>query len=160
MLFKRRVFVLIVLGICICALFGFGRNITHNRITKCSEAACNLLPYFSDIYFDGITYDDATNNVCIYEYVKTADSSNVLVRRPKKIISLETDKFEDLSLFKNVKWCCGGLFFASSIGWDGEWSGIYINLSGLPTDLLTYVDCEIKFGHYWLSGVPHHILIK
>lgn len=160
MVFKRRFIMLLFLMLFICALFGFGQHIRHNYIAKYSEAAGDLLNLFNDIRFDEITYDDATNEVCLYEYVKSSNSSSVLERSVKKVIELESDDFEALSLFRNVRWCFDGLFFATSVGWDGEWSGLYINSAALPASLVNYLDCEIKSGYYWLNGVPDHILIK
>ncbi len=160
MIFKHRFFAFLFLMLCICTLFEFGQHIRHNYISKCSEAAGDLLRLFSDIHFDGITYDDATNKVCLYEYVESCDSSSILDRRVKKSIVLESADFVKLQLFKNVKWCYDGLFFATSIGWDGEWSGIYINFSTLPKSLINYVDYQTKLGHYWLNCVPHHILSR
>ena len=154
---KRKLVLFFFLMFCIYVLYGFGQYLRHNYISQCSEAAGDLLSLFGDIHFDGITYDDVTNEVCLYEYVKSSDSSSVRERREKKVIALEPDDREALSRFKDVKWCCDGLFFATSMSWDGEWSGCYINFATLPTSLIEYLDYEIKSGYYWLKEVPYYI---
>ena len=156
---KSRCKVLIAFISIMCLLFILYQCITTNYILKADRSATLLAKYLKSYCFEGITTDELTNRVSLYEYTEVCDSS-ILEKRVVEVIELPKNIFKETSSFKEIREYCGGLLFATSISWDGEWSGVYINESISPQSLKDYVKRDITSGHYWIEDVPYHILFR
>lgn len=154
---KHRLLLLVVLIVCIGAWYFSGRF----YMEKADDAATLLFDKFAVFEFDGIERDDKNHEAVLYEYDESS-SSSLVEKRTVAVIPLTFDETEALHKFKNVMAYRGGLFFATEINWNGEWSGIYINPSTVPEVLREYIkdfsNLRAKCGHYWLELVPDYIL--
>lgn len=120
-------------------------------------AAERLYSILVGFEFDGIEVHKSENRLSLYKYVVEEDSS---ARTRKEVASLSVDdaSIQDAQLFRNIMDYCGGIFFATDLNWDGEWSGLCLYPSDpslLPSQYVSFSkdDCA-----YWLSGIPDSVV--
>ena len=157
---KFNIFVMlaIIAGIyVICVTCRYGYNW---YLIKCDKNATLLFDDFSiGCHFDAIEVAH-NGEVSLFEYAESNCSSFVLVKKHVETVLLDAMESKALTSFSDIKEYCGGLFFATSINWSGEWSGIYITQTLLPSHLEDYVSYDMRNGHYWVDVVPDHIIVR
>lgn len=146
--------------ILICIVGVFETSFKQARIQTAYKAAQFLREVLLNYDFDGVSVDEQIGIITLYTYVKESDSRSILNKKEVASIELDVDQLSAVDAFKNVRCFCNGLFFATEIGWDGEWSGVYLSTSEVLSDYEEYVVKEMGNGAYWLCDVPDNVLRK
>lgn len=128
------------------------------KAEKIVTAAERLYPLLADADFDGIEIYESENRISLYKYIKKSEQSSVLVRKEIASLSLDDASIQDAQLFKNIMDYCGGIFFATNLNWNAEWSGLCLYPSDpslLPSQYISHNENEYA---YWLSDIPNSIV--
>lgn len=126
-----------VVLICIVGIFETSFNQVH--IKTAYKAAQSLYEVLLDYDFDGVSINEQTGIVTLYRYEKESNSQSILNEKEVALIELDADQLNYVDALKNARRFFNGIFFATEIGWDGEWSGIYLSTSEVFSDVEEYV---------------------
>lgn len=155
---KTRVIIAGIFFIVFCAIELVGQQWNLREAEKIVGAAERLYPLFVGIDFEGIEIDESENRLSLYKYANESEKSSMLVRKEVASLSVDDDSIRDARLFKNIMDCCGGVFFATDLNWNGEWSGLCLYPSEpslLPGQYISRSENEYA---YWLSEIPDSVV--
>lgn len=119
------------------------------------SAAESLYPTLAGFEFDEIDVLESEKRILLYKHkVENADSS-LFVREETASISVDDVAIKNAQRFKNIMKYCGGVFFATDLTWNGDWSGICLYPSDpslIPSQYISHCEGEHM---YWLLKIPH-----
>lgn len=144
----------LILAVVLCFLGVFMRN---RNMDELDAAAARLTDCLAAYKFDGIELEEGAARARLYEYISENEASSPLARNTVAELELDPDARKSLHGFKAVKSCYGGIFFATSVPWEGKWSGLYAHPSKLPAPLQEYQHGQTARGHWQLKLVPDDI---
>ena len=142
--------------ICALALAAHCRSSEYRKAVP--PAAERLYPLLAGYDFDGIEVYEAENRISLCRYAAENEHSSVRVRREVASVPVDAAAVKDARLFRDVMAYCGGVFFATDLNWNGEWSGLCLYPSDPSRIPLRYVSRSAGNQAYWLEDIPDSVL--
>lgn len=157
---KTRVIIGSFFLIIFCAIGLAVKQYDLQKVEKIVAATERLYPLFSDVDvdFDGIEIYESESYFSLYKYAEESEQSNVRVRKEVASLSVDDASIQDAQLFKDIMSYCGGVFFATDLNWNTEWSGLCLYPSDpslLPNQYISHKENEYA---YWLSNIPNSVV--
>ncbi len=141
------VFLLIALVWCIFAV------LRQEKTTESLPVAQALYSLLKPYAFDGVEYLEApTNCIRLFRY-ENQENQSWLEKRTVAVIELPEIARDAKNYFRDMRTLRGGLFLATKLTWDTEWSGLYIAES-MDSEVAAYSDGILMDNIYYLNTVP------
>ena len=114
------VFLLIVLVWCIFSV------LRQEKTTESLPVAQALYSLLKPYAFDGVEYLEAPPDcIRLFRY-ENQENSSWLRKRTVAVLELPETARDAKNYFRDMRTLRGGLFLATKLTWDTEWSGLYI----------------------------------
>lgn len=153
---RNTIAAICMIGLCVIGIANRNRGFHPDK--EMVAAAERLYPVLADFDFDGIEIRESEEQFLLYRRELENAQSSFLVNKEVASLSVDKSLIADTQSFKNIMKYCGGVFFAASLNWDGEWSGFCLYPSEpslIPEQYILYHEDERL---YWLSEIPDHIV--
>ena len=142
--------------ICVIAIVAHYRSSSYLKAVV--PSAERLYPLLVGYDFEGIEIYESENRLSLYRYATENEHSSIRIRKEVASIPVDAEVMKDIQLFKDVMKYSGGVFFATDLNWNGEWSGLCF----YPSDPLLIPDRYIlrSTGNqiYLLSNIPDSVI--
>lgn len=155
---KKKVIIGSFIVIFICAIGLAVQQWDIRKEEKIVAAAERLYPVLAGFDFDGIEIRESEGKFLLYQRELENEQSSFLINKEVALLFADKALIEDAQSFKNIIKYCGGVFFATSLNWNGEWSGLCLYPSEpslIPEQYILYHEDERL---YWLSKIPDHVV--
>ena len=133
-------------------LMGIGSINMDNSLPLLKEIALEAYPHLKNYVFDGV--GQIESEVSLYELVNY-ESSSWMVKNEVARINSNILQFAFKYIFKDAKSCNGGIFFAYTMTWNGEWSGIFVSIDGYSSIMHEYESIDLGDNVYYVNNVPY-----
>ena len=153
---RNVVGILCAVIICVAGIIGQQWHLSDRDRTR--SAAESLYPTLAGFGFDEIDVLESEKQILLRKHKVWNAHSSLLVREEAASISVDDAAIKNAQRFKNIMKYCGGVFFATDLTWNGDWSGICLYPSDpslIPGQYILHCEGE---HIYWLSKIPHTVI--